>query len=169
MTFTEIKGQIALQTQQKIERMKDRNIVVPAGLVDRCELCNQLAREIYDFAVATLIKIVKRHHLHLNTDALLNALHQDFCELSNGAIEVLIARQSLQCHATSVKIDGLEQANRPYSGSDNHLISAALNGARQTNEGNEPNFSILNTARTLSLLWNWIKSGWNTRIAFHFK
>jgi len=38
MTFTEIKGRIALQTHQKIERMEDRNIVVPAGLVDRCEL-----------------------------------------------------------------------------------------------------------------------------------
>lgn len=93
MTFTEIKDQVTLRTQCKVQQMKQRYLVLPERIIDRCELCDQLSQEIYDYAVATLIHIVDRNHLRYNLDALLNALHQDFCRLSNDAIEVLFARQ----------------------------------------------------------------------------
>lgn len=93
MTFTEIKDQVTMRTQYKVEQMKQRYLILPERLIDRCELCDQLSQEIYDYAVATLIQIVDRNHLHYNPEALLNALHQDFYRLSNEAIEVLFARQ----------------------------------------------------------------------------
>lgn len=154
MTVTDIKGQIALQTQRKIEQMKQRKIIVPDRLVDRCALCDQLSQEIYDFATATLVKIVDRYHLHLNMDALSNTLHQDFCKLSNGAIEVLIARQALQGHASDARTSSTGDENSRMSVNQQQLIGTESERA--------------DLMSSLLLLWNRIKLRWGTRSAFHF-
>lgn len=93
MTIREIKDQIAFKTQAKIQQMKQRDILLPEKLVDRCELCDQLSQEIYDNAVLTLLQIVDRNHLPYDPEVLLNSLHEEFMRLSNGAIEVLFARR----------------------------------------------------------------------------
>lgn len=154
MTVTDIREQIALQTQQKIERMKHRNTFVPARLIDRCALCDQLSQEIYDFAAATVVKIVDRHHLRVNMDILLNALHEDFCKLSNGAIEVLIARQALQSQASDAGASRNGEANSRISANQHQLT------------GNE--FERVGRMSLLLLLWNWIKLRWGTHKAFQF-
>ena len=93
MTVTEIKDQVVAKTLGKIEQMKQRDILLPQKLVDRCALCDQLSQEIYDYAVCTLKQIIDRYHLPYDPQILENLLHKELLRLSDAAIEVLFARQ----------------------------------------------------------------------------
>nr|WP_295928220.1 hypothetical protein [uncultured Dyadobacter sp.] len=91
MTLTEIRAEMVMKTERKIQEMKNRNIALPAHHTDMCELCDQLSQEIYDFAVNTVIQIADRNHLRQEMATLLEAVHEDICALTNGAIDIILS------------------------------------------------------------------------------
>lgn len=98
MTLIEIRAYVAKETQQKICQIKARKLAFPDKIAARCELCDQLSQEIYDYAVCSVIRLVDRHHLPYNVDALLNTLHEDFVSLSACAVELVAT--SINKHPT---------------------------------------------------------------------
>lgn len=94
MTLTEIRAEMVMKTERKIQEMKNRNIPLPAHHTDMCELCDQLSQEIYDFAVNTVVQIADRNHLRWDMTMLLEDVHQDICALTNGAIDILLSTPS---------------------------------------------------------------------------
>lgn len=91
MTLTEIRAEMVMKTERKIQEMKSRNIVLPAHHTDMCELCDQLSQEIYDFAINTTIQIADRNHLRQDMATLLEDVHEDISALTNGAIDILLS------------------------------------------------------------------------------
>ena len=91
MTLTEIRAEMVMKTERKIQEMKSRNIALPARHMDMCELCDQLSQEIYDFAVNTTIQIADRNHLRQDMAILLEDVHEDISALTNGAIDILLS------------------------------------------------------------------------------
>lgn len=91
MTLTEIRAEMVMKTERKIQEMKNRNIPLPAHYTDMCELCDQLSQEIYDFAVNTVVQIADRNHLRWDMTTLLEDVHEDICALTNGAIDILLS------------------------------------------------------------------------------
>nr|WP_295932883.1 hypothetical protein [uncultured Dyadobacter sp.] len=89
MTLIEIRAYVAKETQQKVCQIRARKLALPDKIAARCELCDQLSQEIYDYAVCSVIRLVDRHHLPYNVEALLNTLHEDFVSLSASAVELV--------------------------------------------------------------------------------
>ncbi|ACT92785.1 hypothetical protein [Dyadobacter fermentans] len=126
MTLNDIRTEMVAKTEHKIQEMKARSIILPERRADMCELCDQLSQEIYDFAVNTTIQLADRHHLRGGVGALLHDLHDDICDLTNGALDIMVAASDTRGHSGG---------HRQQSSRRNYLPSVLKSGFLQHVQG----------------------------------
>lgn len=114
MTVNEIRTELIVKTELKIQEMKARSLVLPERRADLCELCDMLSQEIYDYAVKTTIQIADRNHLRKPIPALLDELQEDIYALTNGALDIVVAASSSNNAGTGSAI-AVPRAGRKHS------------------------------------------------------